>query len=45
VLAKCKNLQVAQETVEMARARMEAGVINTVEVVQRSRRSPARNWT
>jgi outer membrane protein TolC len=29
-----KNLQVAQETLEMARARMEAGVINTVEVVQ-----------
>ncbi|HTW68013.1 MAG TPA: TolC family protein [Bryobacteraceae bacterium] len=29
-----KNLQVAQETLEMARARMQAGVINTVEVVQ-----------
>lgn len=29
-----KNLQVAQETLEMTRARMEAGVINTVEVVQ-----------
>ena len=29
-----KNLQVAQETLEMSRARMEAGVINTVEVVQ-----------
>jgi outer membrane protein TolC len=29
-----KNLTVAQETLEMARARMEAGVINTVEVVQ-----------
>jgi outer membrane protein TolC len=29
-----QNLQVAQETLEMARARMEAGVINTVEVVQ-----------
>ena len=29
-----KNLQVAQEALQMARARMEAGVINTVEVVQ-----------
>ena len=29
-----KNLQVARETLEMTRARMEAGVINTVEVVQ-----------
>ncbi|HUB34378.1 MAG TPA: TolC family protein [Bryobacteraceae bacterium] len=29
-----KNLQLAHETLEMARARMEAGVINTVEVVQ-----------
>ncbi len=29
-----KNLEVAQETLEMTRARMEAGVINTVEVVQ-----------
>ena len=29
-----KNLQVAQEALEMSRARMEAGVINTVEVVQ-----------
>ena len=29
-----KNVQVAQETLEMTRARMEAGVINTVEVVQ-----------
>jgi outer membrane protein TolC len=29
-----KNLQVAQEALEMTRARMEAGVINTVEVVQ-----------
>jgi outer membrane protein TolC len=29
-----KNLQVAGEALEMARARMEAGVINTVEVVQ-----------
>jgi outer membrane protein TolC len=29
-----QNLQVAQETLEMTRARMEAGVINTVEVVQ-----------
>jgi outer membrane protein TolC len=29
-----KNAQVAQETLEMTRARMEAGVINTVEVVQ-----------
>jgi outer membrane protein TolC len=29
-----KNLQVGQETLEMTRARMEAGVINTVEVVQ-----------
>jgi outer membrane protein TolC len=29
-----QNQQVAQETLEMARARMEAGVINTVEVVQ-----------
>ena len=29
-----KNLQVAQETLEMTRARMEAGVINTLEVVQ-----------
>jgi len=27
-------VQVAQETLEMTRARMEAGVINTVEVVQ-----------
>jgi outer membrane protein TolC len=29
-----KNLDVAGETLEMTRARMEAGVINTVEVVQ-----------
>ena len=29
-----KNRQVAQEALEMTRARMEAGVINTVEVVQ-----------
>lgn len=29
-----KNLQVAQETLEMTCARMEAGVVNTVEVVQ-----------
>ena len=29
-----KNLQVARESLEMSRARMEAGVINTVEVVQ-----------
>jgi len=29
-----KNLDVASETLEMTRARMEAGVINTVEVVQ-----------
>lgn len=29
-----KNVQVAQEALQMARARMEAGVINTVEVVQ-----------
>jgi outer membrane protein TolC len=29
-----KNLQVAQEALQMSRARMEAGVINTVEVVQ-----------
>jgi len=29
-----KNQQVAQETLSMTRARMEAGVINTVEVVQ-----------
>jgi outer membrane protein TolC len=29
-----QNLQVAQEALGMARARMEAGVINTVEVVQ-----------
>lgn len=29
-----KNLQVAQETLEMSRARMQAGVINTLEVVQ-----------
>jgi outer membrane protein TolC len=29
-----QNLQVAQETLEMTHARMEAGVINTVEVVQ-----------
>ncbi len=29
-----KNLQVGQESLEMARARMQAGVINTVEVVQ-----------
>jgi outer membrane protein TolC len=29
-----KNAQVAQETLEMTRARMEAGIINTVEVVQ-----------
>jgi outer membrane protein TolC len=28
------NVRVAQETLEMARARMEAGVVNTVEVVQ-----------
>jgi outer membrane protein TolC len=29
-----QNLLVARETLEMTRARMEAGVINTVEVVQ-----------
>jgi outer membrane protein TolC len=29
-----ENLHVAQETLDMTRARMEAGVINTVEVVQ-----------
>jgi outer membrane protein TolC len=29
-----KNRQIAQEALEMTRARMEAGVINTVEVVQ-----------
>ena len=29
-----KNLQVAQETLDMTRQRMEAGIINTVEVVQ-----------
>jgi outer membrane protein TolC len=29
-----KNLDVAQESLEMSRARMQAGVINTVEVVQ-----------
>jgi outer membrane protein TolC len=29
-----KNLQVARETLEMTRARMEAGVVNTLEVVQ-----------
>jgi outer membrane protein TolC len=29
-----KNLQIAQETLVMSRARMEAGVVNTVEVVQ-----------
>jgi len=29
-----KNIQVAEETLEMTRARMQAGVINTVEVVQ-----------
>ena len=29
-----KNVQVAQEALEMSRARMEAGVINTVEVVR-----------
>jgi outer membrane protein TolC len=29
-----QNLKVAQETLEMTRARMEAGIINTVEVVQ-----------
>jgi outer membrane protein TolC len=29
-----KNVQVAEETLEMSRARMEAGVINTVEVVR-----------
>jgi outer membrane protein TolC len=29
-----KNQQVAQETLTMTRARMEAGIINTVEVVQ-----------
>jgi len=29
-----KNLDVAREALEMSRARMEAGVINTVEVVQ-----------
>ena len=29
-----KNLQVGQETLEMTRARMEAGVVNTLEVVQ-----------
>ncbi len=28
------NLRVAQETLEMTRARMEAGVVNTLEVVQ-----------
>jgi outer membrane protein TolC len=29
-----KNVQVAQETLEMTRGRMDAGVINTVQVVQ-----------
>lgn len=29
-----KNLDVARETLEMARARMQAGVVNTVEVVR-----------
>ncbi|HTS75036.1 MAG TPA: TolC family protein [Bryobacteraceae bacterium] len=29
-----KNLQVAQEALEMTRTRMEAGVVNTLEVVQ-----------
>ncbi len=29
-----KNLEVAQETLEMTRTRMEAGVVNTLEVVQ-----------
>ena len=29
-----ENLQVAQETLEMTRARMQAGVVNTLEVVQ-----------
>jgi outer membrane protein TolC len=29
-----QNLQVAQETLEMTRARMQAGVVNTLEVVQ-----------
>ena len=29
-----KNLQVAQETLEMTRTRMEAGVVNTLEVLQ-----------
>jgi outer membrane protein TolC len=29
-----KNVQVAEESLEMACARIEAGVINTVEVVQ-----------
>lgn len=29
-----KNLQVAQETLEMTRARMQAGVVNTLEVIQ-----------
>jgi outer membrane protein TolC len=29
-----KNLQVAQDTLEMTRTRMEAGVVNTLEVVQ-----------
>lgn len=29
-----KNLQVAQETLEMTRERMQAGVVNTLEVIQ-----------
>jgi outer membrane protein TolC len=29
-----KNLDVAREALDMSRARMEAGVVNTVEVVQ-----------
>ena len=38
-----QNLQVAQETLDMARERMQAGVINTVEVMPAQ--SPARSWT
>lgn len=34
VEAAQKNLQVSRETLEMTRERMEAGIINTVEVVQ-----------
>lgn len=34
VQAAQKNLQVSQEALEMTRERMEAGIVNTVEVVQ-----------